>query len=75
MELLAVFSTYLSVSLPALGCLCDRYIGSTDNRPFEILLQLKLNPQMSIIVFYTDGYKETVSLIHVVKTKQNKKQE
>lgn len=37
-------STYLSVSLPALGCLCDHYIGITDNRPFEILLQLKLNP-------------------------------
>lgn len=59
MELLAVFSTYLSVSLPALGCLCDHYIGITDNRPFEILLQLKLNPQMSIIVFYTEGYNES----------------
>ena len=59
MELLAVFSTYLSVSLPAPGCLCDHHIGITDNRPFEILLQLELNPQMSIIVFHTEGYNES----------------
>ena len=59
MELLAVFSTYLSVSLPAVGCLCDHYIGITDNRPFEILFQLELNPQMSIIVFHTEGYNES----------------
>lgn len=56
MELLAVSSAHLPVSLPALGCLCHHYTGIIDNRLFEILIQLKLNPQMSITAYCAGGY-------------------
>ena len=55
-ELLAVSSTHFPDSLPALGCLCHHYTGIIDNRLFEILIQLKLNPRMSIAAYCAEGY-------------------
>lgn len=61
----AVFSSHLSVSLPPLGCLSDHSTGIIDNRPFKILIQLKLNPQMSIAVSnYMEGCSESDIFLH-----------